>query len=70
MAVSVATSAAKEGVLLAAMAGRAGAQTAETAAAGRALEQQARESYRPAPSPVTAHRGRGLINRIKAHVAA
>jgi hypothetical protein len=70
MALAVATSAAKERVLLAAMAGRAGAGTAETAAAGRSLEEQARASYRPAPAPVTAHRGRGLIGRIKAHIAA
>jgi hypothetical protein len=72
MALAMATSAAKERVLLAAMAGRAGAHTAETAAAGRALEEQARESYRPAPRPPAArgHRGHGLLDRIKAHVAA
>jgi hypothetical protein len=70
MAVTLATAAAKERVLLAAMAGRAGAHTAETAAAGRALEDLARETYRPAPSPVTPQRGHGLIGRIKAHIAA
>jgi hypothetical protein len=70
MALALATSAAKERVLLAAMAGRAGAHTAATAAAGQELEEQARQTYRPAPAPVAGHRSHGLIDRIKARVAA
>jgi hypothetical protein len=73
MALALATSAAKERVLLAAMAGRAGARTTDTAAAGLALEERARETYLPAPPTKTAatgHRGHGLLERIKAHVAA
>jgi hypothetical protein len=70
MAAAAAVSAAKERVLLAAMAGRAGTRTSETVDAGRALETRARETYRPAPSPVTEHRGPGLIDRIRAHIAA
>jgi hypothetical protein len=38
---------AKERMLLAAMAGRAGTTTGATLAAGRALEERARASYRP-----------------------
>jgi hypothetical protein len=48
MATMLATSAAKERVLLAAMAGRAGATTEATAAAGRVLEDRARTTYRSA----------------------
>ncbi len=48
MAAMVATSAAKEHVLMAAMAGRAGATAHATAAAGRILEDRARTTYRPA----------------------
>jgi hypothetical protein len=72
MAFVMATSAAKERVLLAAMAGRAGTDTSATAAAGEALEQQARESFTPAPVPpkTTDHRGPGFLGRIRAHVAA
>jgi hypothetical protein len=46
MAVALATAAAKEHVLLAAMAGRVGATTQATADAGRALEERARASSR------------------------
>jgi hypothetical protein len=72
MAFVTATSAAKERVLLAAMAGRAGADTAATASAGEALEERARKTWVPTPAPVAAtdHRGRGLLVRIRAHVAA
>lgn len=48
MASALATSAAKERVLLAAMTGRTGATTAATARAGEELERRARESYRAA----------------------
>lgn len=44
MAVAMATAAAKEHVLMAAMAGRTGATTEATVDAGRALEEQARAS--------------------------
>jgi hypothetical protein len=46
MAVALATAAAKEHVLLAAMAGRRGATTEATADAGRALEERARAIFR------------------------
>jgi hypothetical protein len=76
MAFMLATSAAKERVLLAATAGRAGACTEDTVAAGLALEERARAAYdwqpeeHSEPVPVTAGHGRGLLARIKAHVAA
>jgi hypothetical protein len=47
MAAMIATSAAKERVLMAAMAGRTGATAQATAAAGRILEKRARTTYRP-----------------------
>jgi hypothetical protein len=46
MAAALATAAAKEHVLLAAMAGRTGSTTAETAAAGQVLEAAARARHR------------------------
>jgi hypothetical protein len=72
MAAALATSAAKEQVLLAAMVGRGGSTAAATAAAGRVLEERARTSYRPTPStkPVAGHRGCGLFARVRARVAA
>jgi hypothetical protein len=72
MAFVTATSAAKERVLLAAMAGRAGVDTTATAAAGRTIEERARETWTPTslPAEVTDHRGPGLLRRIRAHVAA
>jgi hypothetical protein len=69
MAAAVATSVAKERVLMAAMAGLAGTRTEETVVAGRALEERARVDYRPPPPP-SPHRGHGLLNRIRAHGAA
>jgi hypothetical protein len=72
MAFVTATSEAKERVLLAAMAGRAGVDTAATATAGRALEEEARQTWAPTAPPVAAtdHRGLGLFGRIRAYVAA
>jgi hypothetical protein len=74
MAAALATAAAKEHVLLAAMVGRSGATTAATAIAGQALEERARASYHPVPpldrGAPTGHRAPGLLGRIKAHVAA
>lgn len=70
MDAALATSASKERVLLAAMAGRAGARTEETVAAGLVLEERARATYLPARTAPTGHRGPSLLGRIKAHVAA
>jgi hypothetical protein len=70
MAVALATSAAKERVLLAAMAGRAGARTEDTAAAGLVLEERARATHQ-APLPEVDHvRASTLLGRIRARVAA
>ena len=62
MATRVATSAAKERILLAAAAGRTAASTEETVAAGFALEERARATHRA--------RGLGLLDRIRAHLAS
>jgi hypothetical protein len=70
MATALMTATAKERILLAAMAGRAGARTEETVAAGRVLEEQARATYRPARREPTDRRRMTLLGRIKAHVAA
>jgi hypothetical protein len=67
MASALAISAAKERVLIAAMAGRAGARTEATVASGLDLEQRARDTHRPVPTPPGPH---GLLGRIRAHVAA
>ena len=52
---------------MAAMAGRAGARTEDTVATGLELEQRARRLHRPVPPPAGP---RGLLGRLKAHVAA
>jgi hypothetical protein len=71
MATALATSSAKEEVLLAAMAGRAGAGTEDTVAAGLALEERARATHRPAlRGPTDGRRRTTLLGRIRAHVAA
>jgi hypothetical protein len=71
MRVTMGTAAAKEHVLLGAMAGRAGARIEDTVAAGRALEQLARESHRPASAePARRPSSCSLLGRIRAHVAA
>ena len=67
MASALAVSAAKERILIAAMAGRAGARTEDTVASGLELEQRARHTRRTTPTPPGP---RGLFGRIKAHVAA
>jgi hypothetical protein len=67
MASAMAISAAKEQILIAAMAGRAGARTEDTLATGLELEERARRTHRPAatrPAP------RGLLGRVKARLAA
>lgn len=70
MAWALATAEAKEHVLLAAMAGRTGASTPATVAAGLELEERARDSYLPAARDTADHRGRGWFGRLRARVAA
>ena len=67
MASALTISAAKERVLIAAMAGRGGARTEATVASGLELEQRARDAHRPVP---TSPGPRGLLGRLRAHVAA
>ena len=69
MATALATSVAKERVLLAAMAGRAGVRTEDTVATGFALEEQARTSHRWPAAP-SDRRAPGLFQRIRAYGAA
>jgi hypothetical protein len=68
---AVATAAAKERVLMAAMAGRGGPDTEATVEMGRRLEERARASYAgPPPSHGTRRRGHGLLDRLLARVPA
>ena len=69
MAAAMATAVTKDRVLMAAMAGRAGTRTEDTAASGRALEERARADHRPLRA-ASDHRGSGLLQRIRAHGAA
>ena len=67
------TSAAKEHLLLAAMAGRSGADRDATIRIGRALDERARATYQPAPgvSDLQArHRRRGLLARVRSRLVA
>jgi hypothetical protein len=69
----VATASAKEHVLMAAMAGRSGPDSASTEKTGRQLEERARATYRDpqrSASDVTSDRGRGVLGRIRARVPA
>jgi hypothetical protein len=70
MATALATAAAKEHVLLAAMAGRHGRTPEDTAAAGRALEARARTTYDAARRTSADHRGTTLLGRLAARLAA
>ena len=73
MAAALRTASAKEHVLLAAMAGRNGADVAATVAAGRALEERARATYRPETVTANAsrgHRAQGLLGRLRCRLAA
>lgn len=70
MSAALTTSAAKERVLLAAMAGRAGARTEDTVAAGLALEGKARATYRASAPETDDVPPLTLLARIKAHIAA
>jgi hypothetical protein len=69
MAAVLATSAAKERVLLASMAGLVSAHDDAAVRVGERLEQRARASYRP----VRSHRGEqapSLLGRLRAALAA
>jgi hypothetical protein len=74
MAVAMAKSAVKEHILLAVMAGRSSAQDAAAARVGAEIEDTARATHvspHPATPPVTAeHANQGLLDRIKAAIAA
>ncbi len=73
MAGVLCTSAAKEHLLLAAMAGRSGGDRNATIRVGRALEEQARATYQPARevSDLQArHRRRGLLARVRSRLVA
>lgn len=59
----------KEHVLLAVMAGQGGPQDTRSAFAGAQIEARARETYRPLPG-VRDHRGAGLMDRLRAVLAA
>jgi len=68
----------KDWTLMAAMAGKASPADKGAARVGRAIEQKAREAYRPTAVPVTTAAGRhvandskrSLLQRFKAHLAA
>jgi hypothetical protein len=64
------TASAKEHALLGAASGRHGVTVADTAVAGRLLEERARSTYRPLPATPSGHRGLTLLGRLKARVAA
>ncbi len=69
MAGVLATSVAKERILLAGMAGLAGERSEDTVAAGRALEERARASHRRPPAPEE-RRGPGFLQRLRGRGAA
>lgn len=63
----------KDWTLMAAMAGRASPSDHGAARVGRAIEQRAREAYRPEPAGSRRAEGpacRSLLTRVKAHLAA
>lgn len=70
MASSMEKSTGKERVMLAAMAGRAGAHVDVTVDAGRVLEERARQSHQPATRPGRVEARHGLLSRLRAVVAA
>jgi hypothetical protein len=65
---------AKEAVLLAAMAGRAGASDAAAVRLGERIEEKARAAYDPTATPRHLRdddgHPTGLLGRLKAHLAA
>jgi hypothetical protein len=71
MAAALGTAAAKEHLLLAAMAGRSSSDVDTTLATGRALEERARTTYRPEVGTGEArHRRHGLLDRLRCRLAA
>ena len=73
MARMLRTSGAKEHLLLAAMAGRSGADREATITAGRALEERAHSTYEPPPDATdldARHRRRGLLDRVRGRLVA
>jgi hypothetical protein len=70
MASAMATAAAKERTLLAVMAGRASAQDRASVEVGERIENAARTGLRPAPSPEDDARNQGLLDKLKAVLAA
>lgn len=60
----------KERTLLAVMAGRAGLADPGAARVGSAIEQKARAVRRPRPTRSGSHAGPGLLDRLKAALAA
>ena len=73
MARMLRTSGAKEHLLLAAMAGRSGADREATITVGRALEERAHSTYEPPPEATdleARHRRRGLLDRVRGRLVA
>lgn len=73
MADALRAAAAKERALLAATAGRGSAEVVTSVAAGRALEERARSTYRPATSHGSAlarHRRQGMLARLRGRLVA
>ena len=66
----------KDWTLMAAMAGKAGPADERAARVGRAIEERAREAYRPGPAAGATtgrhavHQRPSLLARVKAHLAA
>lgn len=70
MAVVLDRAAAKEQTMLAVMAGRAGTESTGAASVGAAIESRARASRGPVRRQRQAHRAPGLLDRLKAALAA
>jgi hypothetical protein len=70
MARAMATATAKEQVMLAAMSGRSSVQDAAAARVGEAIEQRAREARSPGAHRADTGPHEGLLERIKAVLAA
>jgi hypothetical protein len=70
MAAALETAAAKEQTMLAVMAGRAGTENTGAASVGAAIEDRAREGRQPARRQPHTHRAPGLVDRLKAALAA
>jgi hypothetical protein len=70
MAEALATAAAKEQTMLAVMAGRAGTENTGAAPVGAVLESRARASRPPVRRAPSTHRAPGLLDRLRAALAA